>query len=363
MQGGTEAPGFLSRNVVWATFVLICFGLGYPTLNRYDPRQLLPDAAAYAKLARDGPSTVASPFRFRILVPYLARGVDSLAQGHTGTWDPLLFGFLVVNSIFVASTAYLISIVGESLLGSRSTALLASALYLLNFAISNAQLAALVDSGEALFLMAIVASMFYRRWMLLPLFGVLGALTKESFVPFSILMVASWWIFSPEMDSRRSRSLIFVVTMIVAEFATVIVLQSVISGHLIWPWDFASSMNSHGNYAANFLHSLLDRSSWYILIWLLPLGLVRIREFPRPWIAAAAVASVGALGLNAFHSTVGGVGGCVGRYIFDIAGPLLSISAASWLTGSRRVPAASAKYPDSIPSRRSDLIPSRRDVR
>jgi hypothetical protein len=326
MPDRVERRGRLSKLAVWATFLLICFGLGYPTLNRYDPRQLLPDAAKYAKLAQDGPAAVASPF------PYLARDVDLLAQGHTGTWDPLLFGFLVVNSIFVASTAYLISIVGESLLGSRSTALLAAALYLLNFAISNAQLATLVDSGEAFFLMAIVASMFYRHWMLLPIFGVLGALTKESFVPFSILMGVCWWICSPEMDSRRSRSLIYICAMIVAEFATVIVLQSAISGYLVWPWDFASSLNSHGNYAANFLHSLRDRSSWYILIWLLPLGLIRIREFPRPWVAAAAVASICALGLNAFHSTVGGGGGGIGRYIFDIAGPLLSLSAAAWLT-------------------------------
>jgi hypothetical protein len=343
MPDRAEGRGRLSKLVVWATFVLICFGLGYPTLNRYDPRQLLPDAAAYANLAQDGPAAVASPFRFRILVPYLARGVESLAQGHTGTWNPLLFGFLLVNSIFVATTALLIALIGKSLLGSRSTALLASALYLLNFAISNAQLAALVDSGEALFLMAIVASMFYRRWMLLPIFGVLGALTKESFIPFSILMVLCWQIFSPEMDSPRRRNLIFVVTMIVAEFATVIVVQSVISDHLVWPWDFASSLNSHGNYAANFLHSLVDRSSWYILIWLLPLGLIRIREFPRPWVAAAAAASFSALGLNAYHTAAGGG---VGRCIFDIAGPLLSLSAAAWLTQTRLMqkssPASSA---------------------
>ncbi len=163
MPDRAEAKSHLSRLVVYATFVLICFGLGYPTLNRYDPRQLLPDAAKYAKLAQDGPGAVPSPFRFRVMVPCLAHTVESIAKGHTGTWDPLLFGFLVVNSIFVATTAFLISMTGEALLGSLSAALLASALYLLNFAISNAQLAALVDSGEALFLMAIVASMFYGR--------------------------------------------------------------------------------------------------------------------------------------------------------------------------------------------------------
>src|SRR5271157_5896606 len=213
MPGRTGTPTHLSRLLVWAIFVLICFGLGYPTLNRYDPRQLLPDAAKYAKLAQDGPASVDSPFRFRVLVPYLARAVESIAKGQTGTWDPLLFGFLVVNSIFVATTAFLISVIGESLLGSYSAALLAGTLYLLNFAISNAQLAALVDSGEGLFLMAVVASMFYGRWTLLPLFGVLGALTKESFVPFSFLMALTWWRLSPEIGPRRSRNLIFVCTM------------------------------------------------------------------------------------------------------------------------------------------------------
>jgi len=343
MPVGTRAPGFLSRLLVWATFVLICFGLGYPTLNRYDPRQLLPDAASYAKLAQDGAAAVASPFRFRILVPYLALAVDSLAQGHTGTWDPLLFGFLAVNSIFAATTAYLIAMIGESLLRDYSFALFASALYLLNFAISNAHLAALVDSGEALVLMAVVASMFYRRWVLLPLFGVLGAMAKESFVPFSIAMAITWLLVSPD-KAPRGRNAIFVVAMIAAECATVIILQSVISGHLVWPWGFAAGLNSHTNYAANLMHSLLDRSSWYILVWLLPLGLVRIRSFPREWVAAAAVASICALGLNAFHSTVGGGGGGIGRYVFDIAGPLLSLSAAACLTRIHLMPKSSPGF-------------------
>lgn len=331
MPDRAEGRSRLSRLIVCATFFLICFGLGYPTLNRYDPRQLLPDAATYAKLAQEGPANIASPFPFRVLIPYLAWLVAELAKGHIGTWDPMLFGFLIVNSLFAATTAYLISVIGEPLLGEYPAALFASALYLLNFAISNAHLAALVDSGEALFVMTIVVSMFYGRWMLLPLFGVLGAVTKESFVPFSILMAITWTLNSPERQ-RRWRAVIWVVAMIVAECVTVIALQSLISGHLVWPWGFAAGLNSHENYAANFLHSLLDRSSWYILIWLLPLGMVKIREFPREWVASAVVASACALALNAYHSTVGGGGGGIGRYVFDIAGPLLSLSAAASLT-------------------------------
>src|SRR5260370_21685713 len=91
--GGRRLPKF----VIWTTLVLICFGLGYPTLNRYDPRHLLPDAATYGKLAQQGPCDIPSPFRFRVLVPYLAHSIAVLAEGQIGTWDPLLFGFRVVN--------------------------------------------------------------------------------------------------------------------------------------------------------------------------------------------------------------------------------------------------------------------------
>ena len=187
----------------------------------------------------------------------------------------------------------------------------------MNFAVSNAHLAGLVDSGEALFLLALVGSMFYQRWQLLPLVGVLGALTKESFVPFSILMAITWAMFSEQ--SARPRMALSIASMVAAECVAVIVLQSVISGHPVWPWAFAASLNSQANYAANFGRSLLDRSSWYILIWLLPLGLIRVRRFPRQWLAAILVASVSALLLNAYHSTVGGGGGGIGRYVFDIA--------------------------------------------
>ena len=92
----------------------MCLGLGYPTLNRYDPRKLLPDSASYAKLVTEGPAAVPDYFRFRVLEPYLVRPFYALAQGHVGSWDPLLFGFLVVNSLFVASTAFLLSSGGHA---------------------------------------------------------------------------------------------------------------------------------------------------------------------------------------------------------------------------------------------------------
>jgi hypothetical protein len=62
----------------------------------------------------------------------------------------------------------------------------------------------------------------------------------------------------------------------------------------------------------------------------LPLGLLRIRRFPHPWIRASAAASFVGLLLNAYH-TLPEVGGGVGRCIFSVAGPLLSLSTAAYL--------------------------------
>jgi len=325
-----QRPGLGRKILLWGVFFLICLGLGYPTLNRYDPRKALPDSTRYAKLVTDGPRQVEGYFRFRVLEPYLVRPLYDLAKGRVGSWDPLFFGFLIVNSFFVAGVAYLTSALGYVHLRSYPVALFGAALYLLNFAPSNAQLAGLVDAGEAFFLMAMVASMFFERWWLLPVFGVLGTLTKESFVLFSVTMSGTWWLVSRESGTNRTRCALWLAVMAIVEFATVTVLQSCVSGQLTWPWSFAAGLNSHSNHAMTFLISLADKDSWYIFIWLLPLGLLRIRQFPRPWVWAATSASFVALLLNAY-STVPGVEGGLGRYIFNVAGPLLSLSVASFL--------------------------------
>ena len=319
--------------LLWLLFFSIAAGLGYPTLNRYNPRKELPDAAVYAQIAASGPTQIHDNFRFRILVPFLARCVSHVAPSQMGSWDPLLFSFLFVNACFVATTARLLYGVGSALLAYDSVALLGATLYLLNFAVSNLQLAALVDASEACLLMAIVAAMFYERWYLLPLIGVVGALAKESFVPFSIVMAVTWWLTSA---GRRSRAkLTWIAALVIIEMLTLIILQSFISGHVISLWNFLQSMNSQTSYGRNLIHSLVDRNSWYILIWLLPLGLAGIKPFPRAWKAAALAGSLMALVLNAYRSTVAGGGGGVGRYLFNVAGPLLSLGAASFLGAIR----------------------------
>ena len=332
MRSESELANSTNRAVreacVWSLLFLISAGLGYPTLKRYDPRTAVPDAAMYAQMAVSGSSSVYTHLRFRLLVPYLAGAVYVLARNHTGSWDPMMFSFLAVNAFFVATTAYLLFRVGLTLAHDGAVALLAAALYLLNFAIANLHLAALVDGAEACLLLAVIASIFYQRWPLLPLLGGIGAASKESFVPFSIVMAVAWWLAE---HTRNRRAALWIAIMAVAEIATLGTIQSGVAGHVVPLFAFVSSMKSPTGYLENLWNSLVDRNSWYILIWLLPLGLAGMKPMPRAWKAAVTAGVSVAILLNAYHSTVGGGGGGLGRYVFNIAGPLLSLSAVQML--------------------------------
>src|SRR5271169_972148 len=92
--------------LLFCVFFLIACGLGYPILNRFDPRQTpgLSDVKAYAALVT-GTTVVDSEDlrfrRFRVLVPWVARPFYRLARGRLATWDPVMFGLLAADSLFV----------------------------------------------------------------------------------------------------------------------------------------------------------------------------------------------------------------------------------------------------------------------
>lgn len=176
--------------LLWLLFFLICMGLGYPTLKRYDPGKAdsLFDPGAYAAMTTGAPlQEVQQDLGHRILVPYLARPVYWLVRGHLHSWNPAYFALLVVNSFFVASTAWLLVHIARSIAGDYAISLIAAFLYLADFAIANLHLSGYVDSSIDFLLIAIVWSLLSDRWWTLPLWGVLGAIAKETFIPLVIL--------------------------------------------------------------------------------------------------------------------------------------------------------------------------------
>ena len=324
---------------LFCLFLLIAWGLGYPALNRYDPRQTpgLNDVKTYAAIVNGTATLDAGYLRFRVLVPWVARPVYQLAKGRVGSWDPVMFGLLVVDSLFLAATALLIIVLGTKVLGTRqldsyAVSLVAALLYLVNFAVPNLRLAGLVDAGEGFFLLALLWSLSELEFWALPLVAALGALTKESFVPFSIVFTASWWLVVRKKVDSPARSATWIVGNWVVSFVAMIGLQRWIAGRWVSPIEFATELHGNHEYLRRFVSSLSDRTFWYIFLWLLPIGIPNLRRFPKSWLVPIGAASAMVFILDAYH---GGPPGGVARALFSVAGPVLALSSASLLVGDR----------------------------
>ena len=326
-------------------FFLIALGLGYPVLNRYDPRLIpgLSDVKIYAQMASGsaGVESTSDPqtshLRFRVLVPWLARPIGRLVRGHVGTWDPVMLSLLVADSFFVAGTAVLIVLLAVRHLGNSAVGLIAAFLYLVNFAVPNLRVVGLVDSGEGFFLLAMLCTLAESRLWCLPFIAILGTLTKESFVPFSIALGIGWWLAvrrgpglaaaRPDRSAERVsfKLAVWLGLALTANLAAFLVLHLAVEGRFVSPLEFGIGLHRGHSYVAHFAASLADRQLWYIFVWLLPTAIPRLRRMPQPWLWASAAACAMAFALDAYY---GGAPGTVGRALFTTAGPVLSLSSA-----------------------------------
>lgn len=329
--GQTKIPRARTA-ALFCLFFLIAWGLGYPILNRYDPRQMagLADVKTYAALVSGTVGADAGHVRFRVLVPWLAKPFYQLAKGRVFSWDPTMFGLLAVDSLFVAGTAALIVVLGIRQLGSYAVSLIASLLYLVNFAVPNLRLAGLVDAGEGFFLLALFWSLSERQWWALPAIAVLGTMTKESFIPFSIAFTAAWWFAVRKDSGSPVHRAVWILSSWAVSVATMIGLQWWVGGSFVSPIRFAATLHGNHEYVKHFTRSLWDRNFWYIFLWLLPTAIPNLKRFVKSWLVSTAATSVMVFVLDGYY---GGAPGTVGRALFSVAGPLLSLSSALLLLG------------------------------
>lgn len=320
----TRPVGTTRSTILWVLFFLGSFALGYPTLNRYDPRILGLDQGAYYQMVVGHPSGDDNPFYFRVLVPYTAKPFYWLAQRHIGTWNPVWFGMLAANSLFCATFLLLLLHAGQRALGDLRLSLLACMLVLVNYATADLWLSGYVDTSEACLLMAVAALLLADTWWPLPLIGIAGGLAKQSFLPFATVFAVSWW-FSLPKSGRSGRRLAWVMGMSGAAFLTLVLAHWAISGVILWPWQMASAWWGGQNILVNARELLKDYRLWYAFVWLLPLGVWHLRRLPKPWVRASIVTGSLAIGF-AFYTDMAGN---LNRPLFNIIAPIFSLSAAS----------------------------------
>jgi uncharacterized membrane protein len=315
---------------LWLLFFLICLGLGYPTLNRYNPATVpgLYDAYGYASLVTG--TNLAGDEAHRILVPYLAKPIYWLVKGHLNSWDPVFFALLVVNSFFIATTAHLLVSMSYRLVGDYAVALLSALIYLTNFTVANFNLSGYVDSAVNCGIMLLAWALLTERWWLLPLWGVLGALAKETFIPLSAVFAFAWWLTTCKRGALRLSRLVWIGIMVAVGFASVyLVMSGVTPG--ITPMAFAASRQAPSAaghlYMDGLMRCLMARETFFVFGWLLPLGIWRLGRLPRTWVVGSICAGLAALAMGAYDDALGNTV----RPMFSALGPILSLSASIWL--------------------------------
>jgi hypothetical protein len=312
--------------LLWVVFLLIAYGLGSATLNRYDPRELGADWNSYYRVVVNQATAADAPFCYRVLVPEVAKPFYLLARGHVHTWNPVFFGLLISNCLFCATAALLLLLIALRVLGDLPTAMLACTLFLLNYVVGNLWLSGMVDAAEACLMLALMLALFSRRWWTLPLIGMVGGLAKQSFLPFSVIFAAAWWLALPR-SQRNNRQLIWIGALGAASATSMVLVYRAATGHFLAPWGMVGFFTPNSHLLANAAKEFTGRQFWYAFVWLLPLGLWRVKQMPRPWVAASAATGVFTLGLGAWVH----LGGTVNRPLFSVAGPLLAVSAAKLL--------------------------------
>lgn len=317
-----------AKLILGLLFFLISLGLGYPTLNRYDPRLVtgLHDSQRYVEM-ETGTASWTAQQELRVLVPLLARPISRVSVGHIGAWNPDFLGLLIINSFFVAWAAILLLSIGERVTGDRNVAIVASLLYLVTFNVANVQLAGLVDSVEAWALLAVTWALFNKRWALIPLIGIVGALGKETTVPLLLTFCIAWaWRVGASQKGSRSLYLA-TAALLTAQAATLVIVRAALTGSVLMPWQLVTSYRMFFGLGDAFSRTLFNREILYSFGWVLPLGLLQLRRLPSVWIVASAASLLVMMALSIWW----GVGGNVARPAFNAVGPILTLSVAIFL--------------------------------
>jgi hypothetical protein len=193
-------------------------------------------------------------------------------------------------------------------------------------------LAGFIDAGEGFFLIAVTWCLFRRRYWMLPLLGILGAMAKELFVPFLIAFSAMWWLYERKRMSKPTMAAAWIASSWVAAAATLSLIQWKVSHIAQSVIGFGLSLRGDERYSIHFLHFFVDRNLWYTFFWLAPLSLFRVKRLPMAWRIGTASATIAAFALDMYYS---GLPGTIARTTFSVCGPLLSASVGLLLFDAR----------------------------
>ena len=323
--------------LIWSVFFLIAIGLGYQGLTRYDPAQSssIDDASVYSEIVKNGAQGITTDHRStRVLVPFLARPIYGIVKNNIGSWNPVQFSLLVVASFFCASLVVMMVKICKRLFDDERVGIVAGLILYVNFSVPNLYLSGLVDAAEAFFLLSLVYILLHKKLAYIPIIAVLGSLTKETFLPVGLLILGVWWAYEAYIDRKINfEKILHFVFFTLISVIVITALKSYALEKITFLWEFSESMRKDNNFSFDRILIAIRRFS-YAVIWLLPLSLFRIKLLPVPWVLSAFLST---LVIFLMGWWIGASGAAISRYMFNIIGPLLSISAAVFVINSSKL--------------------------
>lgn len=316
--------------VIFFMFMTLCFSLGYPILNRYDPRKIQGvgcDATEYYKMAEFKYNDAGPPFRFRVLVPTLTGLIFPVVSRFCPhSWNPMYLSSLCVNSFILSCTALLLLFLALHLNVGKTASILAPFLFLTGFPIANGHLSGLVDAGEVFFIMALVLCVAKKKWLYCPLIVLFSGTAKETTVLFgSTFLLVSWLADCIVVKKKDYRPLPFIAVSILAAVISVMVIRTVVGGETYSVHHF--NVEQLHNFFYNLIFILTAGAMIYSFIFIVPVGLYHALKMPAWFLYGSIAMGV----MSVLCGAYAGITGNLYRPLYNTVAPLFCISTSVFI--------------------------------
>jgi hypothetical protein len=318
-----QSPSSLTG--LWGLFFLLCLGLGYSAVKRYDVRTVggMSDTARYHAIVEGQTEELAPIWLHRALLPVAARPVYWLLKGRTGSWDPVQTSLLVCNAALVALAAQFVYLMGLRTDRPQS-ALPGALLYLLNFQVTNYLLAGMVDSLQAATFAVLPYFLAQGRWKLVFLAAIAGAAGKETTLVLVTAFTGAWVLKRGQYYGRFA-------VMTAAAAAGTQVVPLLIGGT---PSNFLALAEGQQYYTGRGIVESLwgcikPWNLWFTVGWTLPFAWTERRGIAGDWASGCLTSAIAILALGTWSDA----GPNIARPLFNVCGPLLCLATAQYLVG------------------------------
>ena len=216
--------------------------------------------------------------------------------------------------------------------------------YLSSFVVVNFHLAGLVDAAEGFFLAAVLLALLHGRWAWLPPLVAVGVLGKETVLPFAAAGMAAVWIGDwIRGEKHLGRRTLWCAVTLAAGLVSLAVCRGLVH---VPPYEpHTISWSRLAAFPANLAACVFERTNVYCFVFLLPMGLMRIRQIPGRLLTASLAMALAATVLGAYAD----IHGNMQRPWFNTLGPVLVIASSIFLRDLTRKATAAATAGEESP--------------